>query len=562
MKTIYYCIACFFIVNLGYSQFQHSYGTETSEMGRSLTQLKKVEKGYLIAGYTARSYIGSLEATLVKTDLDGNQIWSRVYGGESHEYFNSVRQTNYFSASNPVAYVAAGFTNSYGFGQGDAFMVAVDDNGFPVFSRVFGGERFDTFHCIQSIKDENGKPGYIMVGETRSYGNAYPGSNMYVVKTDFMGNLTGATVIGGEGDQRGLWIEQTWDGGYIISGSTTNNRCGGSGALTNPPTDLFVVKLKPDLNLEWNRILGYPDELDPTIGYRNEATCVKQNKDGDFVLTGYTNSFGINNSHDAFLLYMSNGGNFLGMKTYGTERTEYGYGIEVTVDASGKQVYTIVGLNNISSTFKAMLFQTDSSGNLQWTRNYGRNGSEIGIELVSDDFEKGFAFTGYTTSIGAGGIDKYLVETTDTGKTGTPCEKEIDLKEIKHEPCVTRSIQQIFVDEYREIQHHAIKVEFKEDICGTASGSRESGIKTLEKSPKAELFPNPVNNLLTIRTGEISRIIEMKIFDMKGEEVVRDNDVSQTGEIVVSTESLAPGIYIVKLKAENGKTHIMKFLKK
>ncbi len=561
MKTIYYCIACFFMVNMSFSQFQHSYGTETSDMGRSLTQLKKVEKGYLIAGYTARSYIGSLEATLVKTDLNGNQIWSRVYGGESHEYFNSVRQSNYFSPNNPVAYVTAGITYSYGAGQGDAFLVGVDTNGFPVFSRVFGGERLDTFHCVQSIKDENGKPGYIMVGETRSYGNAYPGSNIYVVKTDFQGNLTGATVIGGEGDQRGLWIEQTRDGGYVISGSTTNRRCGGSGALTNPPTDLFVVKLKPDLNLEWNRILGYPDELDPTIGYRNEATCVKQNKDGDFVLTGYTNSFGINNSQDAFLLYMSNGGNFLGMKTYGTERGEYGYGIEVTQDASGKQLYTIVGLNNLSSTRKAMLFQTDSGGNLLWARNYGRNGTEIGIELVSDDFDKGFAFTGFTSSIGAGGIDKYLVETTDTGKTGTPCEKEIELKEIKHEPCVTRSVQQIFVDDYREIQHPVIKVEFKEDICGTASGFRAGEIKALEKNPKAELFPNPVNNLLTIRTGEVSRIIEMKIFDMKGKEVVGNNDVSQTGDIVISTESLNPGVYIVKLKSENGKTHILKFLK-
>ncbi len=561
MKTIYYCIACFFVVNMGFSQFQHSYGFETSEMGRSLTQLQKVEKGYLVAGYTSRNYIGSLEATLTKTDLDGNQIWSRVYGGESYEYFNSVRQTNYFSPNNPVAYVAAGLTNSYGFGQSDAFLVGVDDNGFPVFSRVFGGEGFDTFHCVQSIRDENGKPGYIMVGETRSYGSAYPGSNIYVVKTDFQGNLTGATVIGGEGNQRGLWIEQTRDGGYVISGSTTNRRCGGSGALTNPPTDLFVVKLKPDLNLEWNRILGYPDELDPTIGYRNEATCVKQNRDGDFVLTGYTNSFGINNSHDAFLLYISNAGNFLGMKTYGTERREYGYGIEVTFDASGQQLYTIVGLNNLQGSNKAMLFQTDSGGNLLWARNYGRNGNEIGIELVSDDFDDGFAFTGYTTSIGAGGIDKYLVETTDTGKTGTVCEKEIDLKEIKHEPCVTRSVQQIFVDDYREIQHPVIRIEFKEDICGTAGGFRSEEIKTLEKSPKAELFPNPVNNLLTIRTGELSRIIEMKIFDTKGNEVIKDNDVSQTGEIVVSTQALTPGMYIIKLKSENGKNHVMKFLK-
>ncbi|MEW7291673.1 T9SS type A sorting domain-containing protein [Aquimarina sp. 2304DJ70-9] len=561
MKTIFYCIACFFVVNTGFSQFQRSYGTEKTEMGRSLDQLQKTEKGYLLAGYTSQQFIGSQDATLVKTDLNGNQIWSRVYGGEDREYFNSVRQSTNFSTNNKAAYVAAGMTRSFGFGRGDAFLLGTDINGAPVFSRVYGGERYDAAHCVQNIKDENGRPGYIMVGETRSYSQAFPRTNMYVVRTDDQGNLTRATVIGGEGDQRGMWIEQTRDGGYIIAGSTTNYRCAGSDGLTNPPTDIFVVKLKPDLTIEWNRILGYPKDLDPAIGYRNVATCVKQNRQGNYVLTGYTNSFGLNNSYDAFLLTISRTGNFLGLKTYGTERTEVGYGLEETISPSGNQLYTIVGLQYISSR-KTILFQTDAGGNLLWARNYGRNGQEGGLELVTDDFDKGFAFTGYTTSIGAGGADIYLVETTETGKTGTPCEKEIDLKEVKHEPCVTRSAQQIFVDDFRKIQPKAIRIEYKEDRCGSVIGGRADEIKALEKSNGAELFPNPVNNLLTIRARGESKVTAVKIFDVHGKEVIQNIHVSHTGEIVMSTEALSKGIYIVKLHTEDGKNHIMRFLKK
>ncbi len=561
MRTILFGIACCFIFNMSFSQFQHTFGTEKSEMGRSLTQLQKVEKGYLLAGYTSESFIGGLEATLVKTDLDGNQIWSRVYGGKDYEYFNSVRQSTYFSPNNPVSYVAAGITQSFGFGAGDAFLMGTDTNGIPVFSGIYGGKEYDVAHCVQNIKDERGEPGYIFVGETRSYSAAFPGTNVYVVQTDLFGNLTRATVIGAKGDQRGLWIEQTEDGGYIIAGSSTNNRCGGSAALINPPADLFAIKLKPDLNIEWNRILGYPKELDPAIGYRNVATCVKQNKEGNYVLTGYTSSFGINNSYDAFLLFLDGAGNFLRMKTYGTDRTEAGYGLEETIDAAGNQVYTVVGLQAISSR-KAMLFQTDTGGTLQWARIYGSDGNESGVEMVTDDFDKGFAFTGYTTSFGAGGTEIYLVETTDTGKTDTSCEEEIKLEEVRHEPCITRNAKQIFVDDFKKIEHPEIRVEYKEDRCVSAAGFKAEEVETPKKESGATLFPNPVNNLLTIYVEKTLRITKAGIFDIQGNEVMSNIKINRKRKIVLSTEALDAGIYIVKLTTENGETQSMKFVKK
>ncbi len=559
MKTILCSVAFCFITSMGFSQFQHTFGTEKSEMGRSLTQLQQVERGYVIAGYTSKNFIGSLEATLVKTDLNGNQIWSRVYGGQDYEYFNSVRQSTFFSPNNKTAYVAAGVTRSFGFGGGDAYLMGADTNGALVFSAVYGGQQYDAAHCVQNNREVTGKPGYILVGETRSY-TAFPGANVYVVKTDLQGNLIRATVIGGRGDQRGMWIEQTRDGGYIIAGSTTNYWCGASSTLANPPTDLFVIKLKPDLTIEWNRILGYPNELDPTMGYRNVATCVKQDRNGNYVLTGYTNSFGINNSYDAFLVYLDGGGNFLGMKTYGTERTELGFSLEETFDSAGNQRFTVVGQQVISSR-KAMLFQTDAGGTLQWAREYGGEKQEGGMELVIDTYDKGFAFTGYTTSFGAGATEIYLVETTDTGKTGTICEKEIDLKEIKHEPCIAKSAQQIFVDEYRRIEHPVIRVEYKEDLCKKSKKAltREEA-KLLETD--VILFPNPVNNLLTLDVEKTFEVTKVEVFDVHGKMVLQNTVPGQKEKIALVTEGLQPGMYIVKLRTQKGETRMMKFLKK
>ncbi|GGX34476.1 T9SS type A sorting domain-containing protein [Aquimarina muelleri] len=560
MKTIVFSVAFSFIVSLGFSQFQRTFGTDKSEMGKSLTQLNKVEKGYVIAGYTTQNFIGNVDATLVKTDLNGNQIWSRVYGGEKHEYFNSVRQSTYFSPNNKVAYVAAGITQSFGFGAGDAYLTGVDVNGAPVFSVVYGGKEYDEAHCVQNIREVTGKSGYILVGDTRSYSQAYPGTNIYVAKTDLMGNLVKATVIGGRGDQRGLWIEQTKDGGYIITGSTTNYWCGATSTLANPPTDIFVIKLKSDLTLEWNRILGYPKELDPSNRYLNVGTCVKQTKDGNYVLTGYTNSFGINNSFDAFLLFLKSNGSFIGMKTYGTERTEYGHGIEETFTTAGTPLYTIVGQQTITSP-KAMMFQTDAGGNLLWARNYGRNGNEGGMEMTIDNFDKGFAFTGYTTSFGAGATEIYLVETTNTGKTDTSCERQIDLKEKKEEPCVTRSVQQIFVKEYRKIDPKAVRVEYKEDGCGKGVGAKTEEVKTVENKEDIALYPNPVHNHLYISVQKSLQITEIKVFDLQGKEVLQNIKIQNKGSVVVNTNFLSKGVYVVKLKTKNGEMHIKRFFK-
>ncbi|KAA1243440.1 T9SS type A sorting domain-containing protein [Aquimarina sp. RZ0] len=556
MKKKICSLAFCFVIHMGFSQFQHSFGTERSEMGNALTQLDKIEKGYLIAGYTGQQFFGGLDATLVKTDLDGDQIWSRVYGGRNRDYFNSVRQYKDINSINQATYIVAGVTNSFGFGRADALLTGVNIQGVPVFAAVYGGERRDVANCVQNIKDENGRPGHIFVGETRSY-TAIPENNIYVVRTDLSGNLTRATVIGNRGNQKGSWIEQTKDGGYIIVGSTTNYWCGGGAQLTNPATDIFIVKLKADLTVEWDRILGYPKELDPSIRHNNVATCVKINQRGNYVITGYTNSFGINNSQDAFLLFMNSNGSFLGMKTYGTKYTEMGHSLQISKSSTGNELYTVVGQHS-SASRKALVFQTDASSTLQWARDYGDEKQDGGMELVKDDFDNGFAFTGFTTSLGAGGTDIYLVETTADGESKTICEEKIDLKEEKHEPCIARIARQIFVRDYRRIELPVERVEYKEDRCVSAK------LPILKKTVKEygiELFPNPVHDLLTIQINKRVTVNKIEVYSLQGRIIMQESHPIQAS-MILSTKDLERGTYIVKIYTDLGETKVMKFIKK
>ena len=77
-----------------------------------------------------------------------------------------------------------------------------------------------------------------------------------------------------------------------------------------------------------------------------------------------------------------------------------------------------------------------------------------------------------------------------------------------------------------------------------------------EISSEIELFPNPVQKILNIKTNQI--IKEINVFDMLGKKVIvnQDDDKKQ-----INVASLAKGIYIISVACENDKTFSLKFIK-
>ncbi|WP_281991164.1 T9SS type A sorting domain-containing protein [Aquimarina aggregata] len=75
------------------------------------------------------------------------------------------------------------------------------------------------------------------------------------------------------------------------------------------------------------------------------------------------------------------------------------------------------------------------------------------------------------------------------------------------------------------------------------------------------LFPNPAKNLLTIDVKRTSKTTYGGVFDIQGKEVIQNIQIDETGKTIVATETLETGVYIVKLKTENGETLVKKFFK-
>ncbi|MDD3044021.1 MAG: T9SS type A sorting domain-containing protein [Candidatus Delongbacteria bacterium] len=102
-------------------------GSETeSTVGRSLDLTS--DGGYILAGYTENRSTGLSDSWLIKTDSEGNELWTQTYGGEGDDRIYSVQQTT------DGGYVLAGYTDSSGAGGKDMWIIKTDENGTEIES--------------------------------------------------------------------------------------------------------------------------------------------------------------------------------------------------------------------------------------------------------------------------------------------------------------------------------------------------------------------------------------------------------------------------------------------
>ena len=106
--------------------------------------------------------------------------------------------------------------------------------GNMVWQKTFGAENDNRGFSVQ----ETSEGGYIIAGQTASPGGI-TSYDTYLVKTDSSGNVLWQKAIGGNMEEKGLAVQQTSDGGYIIAGDTRSYGAGGY--------DFYLVKISPDI---------------------------------------------------------------------------------------------------------------------------------------------------------------------------------------------------------------------------------------------------------------------------------------------------------------------------
>ena len=219
----------------GNAEWEKTYGGSSGECAYAVQQT--ADGGYIIVGETYSYGAGAADIYLVKTDASGNTTSENTVGGNEFDYAYAVQQTT------DGGYIIAGYTNSYGAG-GDAYLVKTDASGNTTWEQTFGGSDFDIVFDVEQTTDG----GYIIVGETLSFGaGSY---DFYVVKTDASGNAEWEKTFGGIEWDDGLSVEQTTEGGYIIAGNSGSFSVNGDG---------YLVKTDALGNIEWEKTVGGSD---------------------------------------------------------------------------------------------------------------------------------------------------------------------------------------------------------------------------------------------------------------------------------------------------------------
>ena len=245
-------------------EWDKTFGGSANDVGAAVQQT--TDGGYILTGSTGSYGAGgyNYDAWLIKTDSNGNKVWDMTFGEAKGDIASSVQQTT------DGGYILTGSTGSYGAGEADVWLIKTDSNGNKVWDMTFGGAEDDGTYSVQQTIDG----GYILTGSTRSYGAGE--NDVWLIKTDSNGNEVWDITFGGAEDDSAWSLQQTTDGGYILAGRTVSY---GAGA-----EDIWVIKNDSNGNKVWDMTFGGAQD--------DGARSVQQTTDGGYIVTGFTGSYG------------------------------------------------------------------------------------------------------------------------------------------------------------------------------------------------------------------------------------------------------------------------------
>ncbi len=269
----------------------------------------------IVVGYS-KSFTPTVQMYIIKTDLDGNLIWGRIYGGGADDYGYSVEETD------DGAYIVAGETYSFGAGANDVYLTRIESNGNQSWTRFYGGAGADWATSIAKVPQD----GFVVAGNTNSFGAG--NRDIYLLRLDMDGDTLWTRTYGSTDVDGGEAVISIPGSGYLVGGLTYRGllkgyeaelvnfgldgsllwetTVGGAGnqdiecltllpngrivaagrSSTSDPGDYDVLYLKFDIDgdsVSTNTFGG---------GSEDRAWAVTQADDEGVVLAGYSYSFG------------------------------------------------------------------------------------------------------------------------------------------------------------------------------------------------------------------------------------------------------------------------------
>jgi len=450
---------------------------------------------------------------LFSLQISFSQItFEKTYGGIYFDRGYSVQQTN------DGGYIIAGiFSDSISSGSiiPNVCLIKTNSSGDTLWTKIHGGNPCGEGYSVQQTNDG----GYIITGIT-IYNCLSDSSftDVYLIKTNSLGDTLWTKTYGGTGNDYGWYVQQTNDNGYIIAGNSLNG----------------IILIKTDINGDtlWTKTYG-----------GNEGYSVQQTNDNGFIITGYTWNLGA----DIYLIKTDSTGDTLWTKTYGGTDWEFGNSVWQTNDNG----YIITGSTKSfgAGSTDVYLIKTDANGDTLWTKTYGGSSHDSGSSIQQTN-DNGYIIAGYTSSFGAGSTDVYLIKTDANGDTLWTKTYGGDTLEGAY------SVQQTNDNGYIITGYTISLGEGEGDVYlikTNENGNIIAGVDSIMRSylvKSVQIYPNPNNGIFNLKTGKDIRSIE--IFNIYGQIIYTKQVKNKTKSILeqINLSKHVKGIYFLKVKSE------------
>jgi hypothetical protein len=297
------------------------------------------DSGYIITGECSSFGSGNLYTFLIKTDHNGDILWTKMFGAVMEDAVgNSVQKTT------DGGYVIAGWIWTIEKGK-DVQLIKTDSNGDTLWTKKYGGNDNEVGNSVQQTNDG----GYIIIGGINSIISDTTRTHVYLIKTDNNGDTLWTKTYGDNDYNIGKSIQQTTDGGFIIAGHTYS---------WNGIHDVYLIKTDYNGDTLWTKTFGGE--------YSDEGYSVQQTTDGGYIITGSTKLID-NGKPDVYLIKTDNSGDTLWTKTFGGEYTDFGRSVQQTTDGG----YIVTGNTFPNENYADVyLIKTDENGIITFTTEF------------------------------------------------------------------------------------------------------------------------------------------------------------------------------------------------
>ncbi|MEX2350090.1 MAG: T9SS type A sorting domain-containing protein [Flavobacteriaceae bacterium] len=273
------------------------------------------------------------------------------------------------------------------------------------WQKTYGGNENDFCWGIYPTTDG----GYVLTGSTDSSANGdISGMNngatdIWVVKIDDNGNIDWEKNFGGSNNDTAWSILQTTDGGYIVAGSSSSNDGDVSGNIGG--NDFWILKLDANGIIDWEKSYGGSGT--------EQARSIQQTTDGGYIVAGTTSSNdgdvgGNNGGQDIWIVKLDTNGNIDWEKNYGGTSSDQARSIQQTTDGGYIVAgYTISNDGDVGGNYgesDIWIVKLFSNGNLDWEQNYGGSGDDKANSIQQTN-DGGYIIAGesYSTNGDVGG---------------------------------------------------------------------------------------------------------------------------------------------------------------